>query len=287
MVCTITTPKTIIMARVKTRTSARSRTQGKKQGTVEVVEVVSSSSMNDEAAVAAVADEETKEDEKVVHVVVSEKDRRVRKRALALLKGEEEKGDDHEEEGGQPHTKKKEKYYKQNVELPVLYAAFKRIKEIGAWGSQTKEVDSDLTEDEQQLIEDAALAVPYAMYKRLYEHLMLPRTMGGLAFSDAKAKQLARDLFLAMGPACCSEFITDQQLSQACLSVKRIDARKILPSLKAVGREARSQVKQIEAQLNKGGEDDEEGDEDDRMDEGHEEEFAEDEQEDYIVHVDM
>ena len=190
------------------------------------------------------------EDEEVLHILVNEKDRRVRKRALDLLRGVDlDASQNNGEDDEFPPLK-------QRVELPVLYGALKIIKEIGQGNAHEEE--SDLTEDDRQLIEDASLAVPYLMYKRFYEQLMLPRTMGGLAFSDAKAMQVARDLFLAMGPACCKETVTDQQLSEACPSVKRIDARKILPSLHAIGKEARSQLEQVEALLHEGEEEDDE-----------------------------
>ncbi|KAL7565538.1 hypothetical protein ACA910_003816 [Epithemia clementina (nom. ined.)] len=222
------------------------------------------------------------DDELVNSVAVSEKDCRVRKRALDLLRGAQSSGDDNGKEGGQSQQQQAPHDLQQYVELPVMYAALKRIKEIGIGGNgiapnEENDADPDLTDEDRQLIQDASLAVPYMMYKRFYEHLMLPRTMGGLAFSDAKAKKIARDIFLAMGPACCKESMTDQDLCQACPSVKPIDALKILPSLKAVGKEARSQLDQIESLLSEGMGNDDEDEDDEDMEE---EEFEGDEHED-------
>eukprot|EP00523_Entomoneis_sp_CCMP467_P010971 CAMPEP_0168740098 /NCGR_PEP_ID=MMETSP0724-20121128/11802_1 /TAXON_ID=265536 /ORGANISM="Amphiprora sp., Strain CCMP467" /LENGTH=366 /DNA_ID=CAMNT_0008787519 /DNA_START=61 /DNA_END=1161 /DNA_ORIENTATION=+ len=204
------------------------------------------------------------------------------------------------------------------IELPILYAALQRIQEIGhpAWWRYyqpppqnddddesnnnnnnsssnnyprptTDETDTDLTEDDLQLIRNASLAVPLLMMRKVYDHLVLPRTMGGLAWSDAKAKQVAKTLFATLGPGCCAETITEQELIRHCkkqsqqqqqqqqgndatttttttvVVLKPQEAHKLLPLLKTVGREARSQVPEISAQLEEGLDDNQEEDDDD------------------------
>lgn len=149
------------------------------------------------------------------------------------------------------------------LELPVMYAALKTVQEIGmnvqvedGTEHATKEstdppsesslaqpqLSSKMIISEEQCLTDALLAIPYLMYKKAKDTLLLPRTMGGLAYSDAKAKEVAHDVFAKLGPKCC--FVNEDEL-QNHLSAQ--DAHKLLPFLQQVGREARCQVDELQA----------------------------------------
>lgn len=102
-----------------------------------------------------------------------------------------------------------------------------------------------LTKEEQELLAQASLAVPYLMCKMTKEVCTRPRSMGGLAFSSAKADMFVTDLFLKMGPSCCFEKTLEEDLIEQ--SLQPADARKLLPKLKEVGLHARSKVDELSA----------------------------------------
>jgi hypothetical protein len=137
-------------------------------------------------------------------------------------------------------------------DLPTLYAALKFVRERlrGRTGADRGYV---VTAPEQDLLDQACLAVPYLMYKKAVDLLMRPRSMGGLAFSSAKADAIVRGIFEGVGIAALAggPAVTEKRLARACpkLLPSASDARKILGKLAEVGEEARSKVAEFEARL--------------------------------------
>lgn len=130
-------------------------------------------------------------------------------------------------------------------DLPTLYAALKlareRLDKSGGGGADAGYIPSP---DETSVLDNASLAVPYLMYKKAVDLLVRPRSLGGLAFSAAKADRLVHAAFGDAGaPACCSSSMTERQLLKAGgAAVAASDARKVLSKLSEVGDEARSKV---------------------------------------------
>jgi hypothetical protein len=144
--------------------------------------------------------------------------------------------------------------------LPTMYAALKFLKARLA----NEDKDYEATAHESDLLKKASLAVPYLMYKKAVDLLTRPRSMGGLAFSSAKADTLVRGIFEEAGFACCGSKMTEKKLMKSCSKIvaSSSDARKILIKLLEVGEDARSKVPDFMTNLlasGPGGAPDEEG----------------------------
>jgi len=133
------------------------------------------------------------------------------------------------------------KALREACDLPSTYAALKLIRESSFLDS--------LTEKEKELVSDASLAVPYIMSNLAVEHCTRPRSLGGLAYSRAKAENLIRSLFAKMGPACCADNVKEKDIEKACKDISSQDARKIVPKLKQVGIDAKRKVEELREQI--------------------------------------
>lgn len=133
------------------------------------------------------------------------------------------------------------KALREACDLPSTYAALKLIRESSFLDF--------LTEEEKELVSDASLAVPYIMSNLAVEHCTRPRSLGGLAYSRAKAENLIRSLFAKMGPACCADDVKEKDIEKACKDISSQDARKIVPKLKQVGTDAKRKVEELREQL--------------------------------------
>jgi len=129
------------------------------------------------------------------------------------------------------------------TDLPTSYAALKLVKDNLHRGTK-------LTKQDEKLLRQASLAVPFLMYKQCVELFTRPRNFQGLAFSIAKAELIAKKLFESIGPACCSETVTEAELVNAC-GIEKVDAHKVLPKLRQIGQEARAKVEEIRKELEK------------------------------------
>lgn len=133
-------------------------------------------------------------------------------------------------------------------DLPACYACLKIIREEFA---KTRSADNNaiplLTDKEQELINQANLAVPYLMCKKAIDLCTLPRSLGGLALSSAKARTLCLTVFeKCQGLSCCSSSMTDKKIVRLCKGSLTVqDAIRVLPKLAEVGIAARSKVNEI------------------------------------------
>jgi hypothetical protein len=134
-----------------------------------------------------------------------------------------------------------------SADLPTMYAALKFTKVRMA----NEDKGYEATARENDLLKKASLAVPYLMYKKAVDLLTRPRSMGGLAFSSAKADTLVKGIFEEAGFACCGSRMTEKKLMNSCSKIvsSSSDARKILNKLLEVGEEARSKVPDFMANL--------------------------------------
>jgi hypothetical protein len=176
---------------------------------------------------------------------------------------EEEEDDDILEDSQQDKEKRERaiELLRSADDLPSSYAALKLVNEIVGIDEariMAKRVARLLSPADQVLIDQASLAVPYLMYQLCVEEFTQPRAQGGLAYSHAKAVEMASILFEKAGPACCcADNITELQLVKKCRGGKnnttdiitKNDARKVLPILKKIGIIARSKIDETIAQL--------------------------------------
>jgi hypothetical protein len=90
------------------------------------------------------------------------------------------------------------------------------------------------------------------MCKKAIELCTLPKSLGGLAFAQAKADNIVRKIFETLGVASCFETTSEKDLAQACRGndvIEQQDLRKVLPKLKSIGLESRERIDQVRLEL--------------------------------------
>lgn len=112
-----------------------------------------------------------------------------------------------------------------------------------------------LSKKDQFLLEQSQTALAFLMCKKAIELCTRPKSLGGLAFAQAKADNIVRKLFTSMGVKVCATSTTEQDLVKALPhdDVKdpqqQQDLRKVLPKLKLIGMEASIKVDQVRQEL--------------------------------------
>ena len=140
-------------------------------------------------------------------------------------------------------------------DMATLYATLKLTKE--AIESKREEEDlQDLSEflapEDIDLLTNAGTALAFLMCKKAIELCTLPKSLGGLAFAQAKADNIVRHLFETMGVAACFEDTTEKDLLKACRDnavIDQQDLRKVLPKLKLIGVESRERIEQVRTEV--------------------------------------
>ncbi|GKY96104.1 hypothetical protein MPSEU_000570700 [Mayamaea pseudoterrestris] len=140
-------------------------------------------------------------------------------------------------------------------DLPTLYANLMLTKKAIREKQEEEEgleVYHFLAPADIELVESAGTAVAFLMCQKAIEVCTLPKTLGGLAFAQAKADNIVRHLFETIGIAACFEDTTEQDLVKVCRGKDTIEAhdlRKVLPKLKSIGADARGGIDQINKEV--------------------------------------
>jgi len=102
--------------------------------------------------------------------------------------------------------------------------------------------DIELQSDAKASVDQAMVAIPYLMHSAMMKFLTLSRKEGGPGFAREKAKRITMDLFERMGPACCDEKISEDDL-MVVGGLHKVEALRVLPHLRRVAATVSDQKK--------------------------------------------
>ncbi len=125
-------------------------------------------------------------------------------------------------------------------DMPSIFNLLELVKELHE-GFQMHPTAIDL-------VQKATTASEYLMFKSVVERLTRPRSFGGLAWAETKAKQIADKLFETMGSECCAVDVSENKLVKKG-GQEMTDARRILPHLIAVGEEINDKKEELRSKV--------------------------------------